>query len=41
LRKADFNRIKEESPEFREVLKKVSAERSERLSELILDGVVL
>jgi hypothetical protein len=37
----DFNRIKSEFPEFSEVLKRVSAERTEKLSELILDGVVL
>jgi CRP-like cAMP-binding protein len=41
LKKEDFNRIKSEFPEFNEVLKRVSAERTEQLSELILDGVVL
>jgi len=41
LNKEDFNRIKSEFPEFNEVLKRVSAERTEQLSELILDGVVL
>jgi voltage-gated potassium channel len=41
LDKEDFNRIKSEFPEFNDVLKRVSAERTEQLSELILDGVVL
>ena len=41
LGKEDFNRIKSEFPEFNDVLKRVSAERTEQLSELILDGVVL
>jgi hypothetical protein len=41
LSAGDFNRIKEEFPEFNEVLKKVSAERSDKLSELIMEGVVL
>ena len=41
LGKEDFNRIKSEFPEFNAVLKRVSAERTEQLSELILDGVVL
>jgi len=41
LNKEDFNRIKSEFPEFNEVLKKVSAERTEQLSELLLEGVVL
>jgi voltage-gated potassium channel len=41
LNKEDFNRIKNEFPEFNDVLKLVSAERTEQLSELILEGVVL
>jgi hypothetical protein len=41
LEKRDFNRIREEYAELREVLKKVSSERSEKMSGLILDGVVL
>ncbi len=41
LHAADFNRIKQEFPEFNDVLKKVSAERSDKLSELIMEGVVL
>jgi CRP-like cAMP-binding protein len=41
LRSDDFNRIKAEFPEFREVLKQTAAERTEKLSELILEGVVL
>jgi hypothetical protein len=36
-----FNRIKDEFPEFTEVLKKASAERMERMSELVMEGVVL
>ena len=41
LDKENFNRIKSEFPEFNEVLKRVSAERTERLSELLLEGIVL
>jgi len=41
LEREDFNRIKEEYAELREVLKKVSAENSEKMSSLVLDGVVL
>jgi hypothetical protein len=41
LNKEDFNRIKTEFPEFNDVLKRVSAERTEQLSELILEGIVL
>ena len=41
LNKEDFSRIKAEFPEFSDVLKRVSAERTEQLSELILEGVVL
>jgi hypothetical protein len=41
LNKEDFNRIKSEFPEFNDVLKQVSAERTEQLSELILEGIVL
>jgi voltage-gated potassium channel len=41
LDKANFNRIKSEFPEFNDVLKRASAERTEQLSELILEGVVL
>ena len=41
LGKRDFDRIREEYPELKEVLKKVSSERSENLSSLVLDGVVL
>ena len=41
LDRADFGRIKEEFPEFTDVLKRVSAERSEQLSELVMDGIIL
>lgn len=37
----DFERMKEEYSELREVLKRVSAEKSEKMSELVLQGVVL
>jgi CRP-like cAMP-binding protein len=41
LARSDFDRIKTEYPEFREVLKTISSEKSERLSDLVLDGIVL
>jgi voltage-gated potassium channel len=41
LEREDFNRIKGEYAELRDVLKKVSAEKSDTLSRLVLDGVVL
>ncbi|MHC4941198.1 MAG: ion transporter [Planctomycetota bacterium] len=41
LDRAEFEHIKSEYPEFREVLKRVSAEKTERVSELVLDGIVL
>jgi hypothetical protein len=41
LNKEDFTRIKTEFPEFNDVLKRVSAERTEQLSALLLEGVVL
>jgi voltage-gated potassium channel len=41
LDRADFGRIKEEFPEFSDVLKRVSAERSEQLSELVMEGIIL
>ena len=41
LEQRDFNQIKTEYSELREVLKKVSSEKSEKMSSLILDGVVL
>ncbi len=37
----DFKRIKTEYPEFQDVLNRASAERVEKLSEPILEGVVL
>jgi Ion transport protein/Cyclic nucleotide-binding domain len=36
-----FDEIRKEYPEFRTVLQKMSSERTERLSALVLDGVVL
>lgn len=41
LKVDDFNRIKSEFPEFSDVLKRVSAERTEKLSELIMEGIIL
>ena len=41
LEKDCFERIKGEYSEFREVLKSLAAGKSERLSELVLEGVVL
>ena len=41
LEHEDFNRIKREYSELREVLKKVSSEKSEKMSSLMFDGVVL
>ncbi len=41
LKVDDFNRIKSEFPEFNDVLKRVSGERTEKLSELIMEGIVL
>jgi hypothetical protein len=37
----DFKRIKEEYAEFKDVLKKASAEKTEKTSALVLDGIVL
>lgn len=37
----DFFRIKDEYPEFREVMKKMSSEKTEKTTQLMLDGVVL
>jgi hypothetical protein len=41
LERDDFNSIKEDYAELREVLKKVSSEKSETMSRLVLDGIVL
>ena len=41
LSSEDFDRIKKEYPEFKDVLKKASAEKTEKTSALVLDGVVL
>jgi hypothetical protein len=41
LEKADYDLISAEYPEFREVMKTVSAGQSERVSALLLEGVVL
>ena len=41
LSKEDFLNLKAASPEFKEVLKKVSKVKSEKLAELIMDGVIV
>ena len=41
LGRDDFNEIKQQYPEFRDVLKKISSERSALSSELLLEGVIL
>ncbi len=41
LQKEDFLRIKDEYPEFKEVLKKMSSEKTEKTSQLLLQGVIL
>ncbi len=37
----DFFRIKEEYPEFIEIMKKMSSEKSEKTTQLLLEGVIL
>jgi voltage-gated potassium channel len=41
LTKRDFDQIRNEYPEFREVLKKVSSEKTEKVVQLLLKGVTL
>ncbi len=41
LTQRDFERIKNDYPEFKDVLKKVSAERTEKTASLVAEGVVL
>ena len=41
LNRDDFNKIKKEYPELRDVLKKVSSEKSEKMSALVMEGIVL
>jgi len=41
LNKEDFNDIKDKYPEIREVLKKMSSEKTEKISDLILKGITL
>ena len=36
-----FSRIRKDYPEMRDVLKKMSSERSEKLAAFVLDGIVL
>ncbi len=41
LTREDFNRIKKDYPEFKNVLKKMSSERTEKTAALVQDGVIL
>lgn len=41
LNKEQFNYIKNEYPEFKEVLKKASSEHTQKMSQLILEGIIL
>jgi hypothetical protein len=41
LEREDFVRVRNEYPEFKEVLNKMSTERVEKLSALVMDGIVL
>lgn len=41
LTKDDFDRIRNEYPEFRDVVKKMSSERTEKIAELVLKGIIL
>ena len=41
LNRSKFESIREEFPEFQGVLKRMSAERTEKLSALVMDGIVL
>ena len=41
LTEKEFDRIKEEYPEFKDVLKKSSAEKTEKTTELVLGGIIL
>ena len=41
LDRENFSRIKAEFPEFSDVLKRASAERTEQISELVLEGIIL
>ncbi len=37
----DFNSIKKDYPEFKDVLKKISIEKTDKLSDLVMDGIIL
>ena len=41
LSKVDFNFFKSEYPEFKDVLMKISSEKSEKYMHLIMDNIVL
>ena len=41
LPRDDFNSIKKDYPEFKDVLKKISFEKTDRLSALVMDGIIL
>jgi hypothetical protein len=41
LPRAEFERVKAQYPEFREVLRRVSAERTEKMARLVVNGIIL
>jgi hypothetical protein len=41
LNRSDFNRIKSEYQEFKDILTKTSAQNAEKISTLVMDGVIL
>ena len=41
LNRSDFNRIKNEYSEFRDILTKTSAQKTDKISTLIMDGITL
>jgi len=41
LGRDDFNRIKDEYHEFRDILAKMSSEKADKVSTLIMDGITL
>jgi hypothetical protein len=41
LHHADFERIRSEYPEFREALKDVAADRTEKIASMLMDGIVI
>ena len=41
LTEQTFNQLKLDYPEMREVMKKMSSEKSDKISRLVMDGIVL